>query len=78
MTRVAALVVALAVLPAALAAAAPGRHTAEPGLRTAVAVYLVRGEHVIPVRRILPHTVAVAKAALLLIRLAPSGGVFRF
>jgi germination protein M len=64
MMRVAALVVALAVLPAALASAAPGSHLAEPGLRTAVAVFLVRGEHVIPVRRFVPHTVAVAQAAV--------------
>jgi hypothetical protein len=61
---VAALVVALAVLPAALASAAPDHPTAAAGLRTAVAVYLVRGEHVIPVQRFVPHTVAVAQAAV--------------
>lgn len=64
MVRVSTLLVALVVLPAALAAAVPDRPTAEPGLQTAVAVYLVRGEHVIPVRRIVPHTVAVARAAV--------------
>lgn len=61
--RVSTLIVALAVLPAALAAGVSGSRTAEPSVRTAVAVFLVRGEHVIPVRRVVPHTVAVARAA---------------
>ena len=64
LTRAAALAVALAILPAAPAPAAPGHDTAEPGQRTAVAVFLVRGERVIPVRRFVPHTVAVARAAV--------------
>jgi hypothetical protein len=32
--------------------------------RSAIAVYLVRGEHVAPVRRVVPHTAAPARASL--------------
>jgi germination protein M len=64
MVRGAAVVSALAVLPAALPAAAPARHVGQPVLRSAAAVFLVRGEHVAPVRRVGAHTPAVARAAV--------------
>lgn len=47
---------------AAVVAPAPARLDAAPPTR--LAVYLVRGEHVVPVRRVVPHTAAVARAAL--------------
>src|SRR5579864_3325724 len=72
MRRAAALVVALAAVPAALSSAAPVRTIVPPGPRTAVAVYLVRGEHVIPVRRLVPHTVAPARAAASSLLLGPT------
>jgi hypothetical protein len=62
--RASALVVALAASSAALSSAAPTRHVEEPDLHTSVAAFLVRGEHVAPVRRIVPHTLAVAQAAV--------------
>jgi hypothetical protein len=63
--RVAHAAVALGVAVLAAAAIA-GSAPARPGVAapTRLAVYLVRGEHVAPARRVVPHTTAVTRAAL--------------
>lgn len=55
-------VAALTLLAALLVAGAAGR--AQPSAPTKLTVYLVRGEHLAPVRRAVPRTPAVARAAL--------------
>lgn len=60
------LLLALGTCAAALAAASAGtaEQRAERAEPVPLAVYLVRGERVAPVRRLVPHTRAVARAAL--------------
>ena len=54
----------LACVALAVAAGAAQVGSAVPAASSSFAVYLVRGEHVAPVRRLVPRTPAVARAAL--------------
>lgn len=58
-----ALVLAATLLPVAAAVAPPSARP-DAGAPTRLAVYFVQGDHVSPVRRAVPHTSAVARAAL--------------
>jgi hypothetical protein len=55
-----------------LLAGAAGGRSAQPVAPTSLAVYLVHGEHVAPVRRLVPHTSALARASLLALLRGPA------
>jgi hypothetical protein len=61
----------LACVGVLLAGAAGGR-SAQQVAPTAFAVYLARGEHVAPVRRLVPHTSALARASLVALLHGPT------
>ena len=61
--RIIALVMAATLLPVTAVVAPPSARP-DAGAQTRLAIYLVRGDHVAPVRRAVPHTSAVVRAAL--------------